>query len=313
MATRLSNDYYTIAIANASYGVQVTDLTGAVAMSDVVLEIKSDKQLADTKIKTQTLAPDVLEKIVTSQAATVTMKGNLCTGYEWLLQAATHTASSPYTFADAQAGNDYSYCLYKYYPGTTGSYDVALGCVMSDFRITGESNGILQFESTFRAKSLRRGVASTGGDEVTNIPANTPSTPFLFGDVTATLNNAASTMLSFSLSLSKTFEDDKVIYQNSLTELNELITGYSGTLEYVTIYDDEQDPAVEQNIGSQAATAFDIINLISGDITWTFTCNSMVTDFSLPDKDKGLFEATTSLSLAMADTTEPIEISVVEA
>jgi hypothetical protein len=304
MATRLSNDYYTIAVPDdTTYGTQELDLTAAVAMSDVICEIHSDIMTQPTKIKTNVLYPDHEETIETASAASCTLKGNLCVGYEWLLYAYTGTAASPYVMAETAA---LSYSIYKYYSGTSPYYDVALGCVCSDLKITGEANGIIQFEATFRAKSMRRGIASTGADEATTVPANTPSTPFLFGNITDvyTPDTDLASFMSFALNLSKQFVDDKITYQNSLTKQAEIPLGYSGTFECANIYDDVNSPDSENNIGSATGASF-TLNTLS--VSWTFILLGRYSAFDAPDADKSLIEAKTTIELADA---APITVTI---
>ena len=308
MANRLSNDYYTFAVAEGTYGTKQTTLTSAVAMSDTVCEIHKDVQTTPTKIKTTTLEPDHEESIITSTAATVTLKGNLCTGYQWLLQAYFMKAASAYVMTSPQPAisTGFEYTIYKYYPSVVPYYDCGVGCVMSDLKLSGEANGIIGFEATFRAKSMERGTASA----LTGMPANTPSTPFIFGNVTAILYDTQTTLINFNLNLSKNFVDDRITYQNSLTKVAEIMTGYSGTLEYSVVYDDVAD-AVDAYIGDTSIEVTDSIVLISGTVEWTILTYGMIADFSPPDVDKSLFEGKYTMQLATSPAAAvPITITV---
>lgn len=305
MATRLSNDYMTCIIAdNTTYGTQQTNLSGALVMSDVVTELKYAPIITDTKVKTGTLKPKNTEKIVTGTKAQVTIKGNLCSGYDLLIKALTMDSSSPYTIQDTQPAG-FTYNIYKLFIAGTDTYDLATGCVLVDFTITGESNGILQFESTWEAKAMSRAITTS----ITNAPsAYTAGTPFLFGNVTNTLFNSATKMNSFSMKFSKTMADDKTAFQNSMTKTAEYVYAVNGTIDVETIYNDANDPALEAAVGSQTPVT-NTINLVNSSATWAFVCRCRIADFNLPDNDKGLFNGSYSLELA-GDATEPLTVTV---
>jgi hypothetical protein len=323
MATRLSSSYQVLLVPEETYGTLHADLTGAVAMTDVTVEIKKGVILTETKIKTGTLVPQMTEKLLTGSDATVTLKGNLCSEYTELLKAYTHDDGTPYVMQATQPAL-FSYNIIQLFAvGTSASdtpYNLALGCYCVDFKITGEPNGIVQFESTWVAKSSHRGLVSgstVGVGPVTTTLTNEPTaytagTPFLFGNITNTLFNAATKMNSFALNLSKTFADAKLRYQNSMTPNAEYLLEYSGTLELETIYNDaatSYDPSMEALMGSQTQVS-NVINLVNSSKTWAMTIAGQVQDFTLADADKSLFTAKYTIGLAHAGSTAPLSIAV---
>jgi hypothetical protein len=314
MATRLSNDYYTIAVEEVDYANMQKDLSTGVSMGDVVCEMHNDVMTADTKIKTMTLAPEIKEKIKTGSSATLTLKGNLCPEYEWLLAAYALCDSTPYSMTSPQP-TGYSYSIYKYYPGTAAYYDVAVGCVMSDLKISGEANGILQFEATFRANYIYRAVHNDTGTDyptilLSDVPAVAYGVPFLFGDVTVTLVTSVNYLLNFSLNLTKNFVDDRYAYMNYMTKLSERMTGYQGTWEYSVVYDDTIDPEQETLLGSNASLNTDTITFANADYTWAFVLNYRIDDFVLADADKSLFESKYTCSLVGDNSDAPLDIEI---
>jgi len=295
MANRLSNDYYGFIIAEGTYGSQQKTVTGAQILP-CSIEIKKNVMVVDTTQKTNTLEPSICEKTTAGSSATVTIKGDMCKEYGVLFQAQIHDSSSPYTFpTDQPAG--FSYTIYKYWSKGTARYDCGIGCKAKTFNITGEANGLVQFEATFEAVSMRRAVANTGGDTISTVPSLACVTPFKFGEVTATIFNTATKLNSFALNLENVYADDRVLYQNSLTKINQTLTGQTGTLALQTIYDDAQDPTHEGNIGVGTSVATTIV-LVSGANSFTIATYSRIADFASPDQDKGLCIADYSLELA---------------
>jgi hypothetical protein len=278
-------------------------------MYDVTCEIKDEPIVIDTKIKTGTTQPTILEKIIAGTKASAVIKGNLCTEYAALLKAFTHTASTPYTLTEASATIP-SYRILKLFAvGTSGDatpYDWASGSVMIDFEITGEVNGIYQFTSTWACKAMDNGVTLALTNEPTAWGAGTP---FLFGNSTATLINTKTTMNSISLKLTKILADDTIAYQNSMTKTGEYLTGWSGSLDIETIYDDTVDPTYFGSIGVQTALN-NILVLVSGTVEWTITTSHRLTSAELADPDKGLFVSRYSAELARDTDTTALTIAI---
>lgn len=312
MANRYGYASYVTAVPETSYGARTATelaLTGAVHMFDVTYEIKNEPILTDTKIKTGTTQPKIKEKIITGTGGTAIIKGNLCSEYEFLLKALTHDASSPYTMQEATETVP-SYNLIQFFAvGTSGDqtpYDIATGAVLTSLKITGEANGIVQFESTWRCQAVDEGITTA----VTNEPtAWGAGTPFLFGNVTATLFSTATTMNSFALNFDKVLADDRISYQNSMDRTAEYLLGFTGTVEVETIYNTTTDPALDGNIGSQTAVN-NLITLANASKTWAFTTSNRIASHDKADPDKSLYVSKYVLDVAGDDDTAALSVTV---
>ena len=304
MASRLGSGYYTAIVVEDTYGTAVTELTTATYFWEHATEIKNEPILTDTKAKTGTTAPKIEEKVITGTGGTVTIRGNLSSDHEILLTALTHDTATPFVFQEASTAVK-SYTIYQLFEaGTTPSgtaYNIATGCVLTNLTISGEANGIVQFEATFRANAVDRaittalsaGPASWLGDD----------DQFLLANVTATLANTKTTMNSFSLNFEKTLADDRISYQNSLTRTAEYLIAFNGTVDFETIYDDAVDLTYDGNIGVQTAVE-NLITLVEGAKSWAITTFCRIASFTQADPDKGLFVAQYSLELAGTDSTD---------
>ena len=313
MANRWGSKQYVVLVPETEYGTAVTALTTTgTAMFDVTCEMKNDPIITDTKIKTGSTAPHVDEKVITGTNATVTIKGNLCSEYDELLTAFTHDTATAFVLGETSVAV-VSYDIYAMQEvgaaEATNPYDLAVGCVCTDLKITGEANGIVQFESTWRCKSMDRGITTAVTAEPTAYAAGTP---FIYGNTTGTLANTKTTFNSFAINLSKTLAEDRFSYQNSLTRVAEYIVAFNGTVDFETIYDDTtaKDPTFEGNIGVQTALT-NLITLVNGAFTWAITTSGNVTSFDKADPDKGLFVA--KYTVALAGDTDAAALSIVVA
>jgi hypothetical protein len=314
MASRLGSGYYVSLVKETEYGTAITNLSTATHMFDVTCEIKNEPIITDTGVKTGTVQPYNTEKIITGTGGTVTISGNVCTEYAVLLQAyfhedATVPAPSVYNMQEASTA-PFSYTIYQLFEADTTpsgtAYNIAAGCVLTEFSITGESNGILQFTSTWRAKLVDRAITTALTNGVAGWGAGTP---FLFGSVTGTLFNAKTTFNSFAINLSKVLADDRISYQNSMARTAEYLTQYTGTLDVETIYDDAADHTFDGNIGSQTAVD-STIAFVNGAVSWTWAFSTRIASFTQADPDKSLFVAQYSLELARDAAAEAVTVTV---
>jgi hypothetical protein len=297
------------------YAVQMVDLITATPLP-VAIEMKTNPIMADRSNKTNMLEPGICEKIEVGETVSVTMRGELCSEYSALLLAYFENESGGVYSIPATSPaelSDTTYNIYKYCPGTSPYYDVALGCKCSALNITGETNGLLQFEATFEAVSLRRGIASTGGDELSDVPANICPTPFRFADITGVAlygGFIADNITSLAINLSKTLADTNVTMQNSAVKTKEVVLEHTGTLGWSNIYDDlaEKSTVVEDNL--EALPTENVLTIANADYTWAMAAYGQVSDFTLPDEDKGLCVSSYVLDLQRDDSFDPITITV---
>jgi len=306
MATRQGNDYYGLMIVESSFGAQVSGSWASATVFNCNVDIKKNVIMADRKQKTNTNEPQITEKIIAGSSGTVTLSGDLCKEYE-LLFAAYFRDSAPYTIQAGQPAG-FTYNIAKRYVDATAKIDIALGCECENFNITGESNGIIQFEATFRASS----VLLNQTDLTTPATNSLTLHPFLFGNVTNTLFNSAAKMNSFALNLTTTFVDDRLKYQNSMTPLEGRVIAQGGTLALETIWDETYDPALFTAVGSQTPIT-NVINLVESTTTAktiAITTNCRIADYTMADPDKSLFLASYSLELAGDSDQTAISVAV---
>jgi len=307
MANRQGNDYYGLMIAESSFGAQVAGTWAAATPFNCMVDIKKNVIMTDTKIKTSTNEPKIAEKIITGSSGTVTLSGDFCKEYEPILLAAYfRKAGTPYAIQAGQPAA-FTYNIAKRYTDSTAKIDIALGCECESLNVTGESNGIVQFEAVFRCASV-----TLNTTDLTTPAANAILTPFLFGNVTNTLFNSAAKMNSFALNLTTTFVDDRVKYQNSMTPLEGRVIAQGGTLALETIWDETYDPALMTAIGSQTPIT-NVINLVEPTTTAktiAITTNSRIADYTMADPDKSLFLASYSLELAGDSDQTAISVAV---
>lgn len=303
MANSQGNDTYGAIMVESSFGTAAVSWSTATVLN-CNIDIKKNVIMTDTTIKTSTNEPQIAEKIITGESGTVTVSGDLCKEYGILL-AAYFRDSSAYTIQSTQPAG-FTYSIAKVYTELTKA-DIALGCECTDFNITGESNGIVQFEAIFRAAEVKL---------LQTVPGSTPTNaighPFLFGNVTNTLFNSAAKMQSFALNLTSTFIDDRLKYQNSLKPLEGGIIAQGGTLALETKWDSTYDPALFASIGSQTPVT-NTINLVEPTTTaatWAIVTNSRIADYTMADPGKSIFTASYSLELAGDSDQTAITVTV---
>lgn len=293
--TRQGNDYYGLAKQEASFGAQVAGTWEAALPLNCKIEMKKNVILTDREIKTSTNEPQIAEKIITGSSGMVTLSGDYCKEYEpFLLPAFYRKASTPYAIQAGQPAG-FTFNIAKRYTDATAKIDIALGCECVSFKRSGTSNGVIQFEATFRAASILLNQA-----DLTTPAANVIGHPFLFGNVTNTLFNSAAHMNSFELALNTIFVDDATKYQNSMTPLEGGVIRQEGTLNLVTKWDESYDPALMSAIGAQTCVT-NTINLIESTttaMTQAIVTNCRVLDYTDADPGKGLMLANYSLELA---------------
>jgi len=320
VVNRLGSEYQVMLVPELTYATLPNPWVAStgIAMTNVTCDIKYEPIMVDTKIKTGSVNHQIGEKIITGRQVTVNLKGILCAEYEPLLQAYFMKAASAYSptypqpAQSAGTATGFSYTIAKIFVNdTTDLFDYVLGCHLVSLNITGESNGLVMFDSTWRGTTATYGAANTAGTVITGEPtAFTAGTPFLFSSVTATLFNTKTTMNSFSLNLTKDFADDRIAFQNGLTRKAEFVIGYKGTMDLETIYDQQTDDTHAANVGSQTAVN-NTLNIINASKTWAIVTSNRIASFELSDPDKSLFLSKFQLEIAGDGTpVEPLVITV---
>jgi len=303
---RQGNNFYGLMIAESSFGAQVAGTWAAATPFNCKVDIKKNVIQTDTSIKTNTNEPMIAEKIITGESGMVTLSGDLCKEYDILLKAYFRDSATPYVIQAGQPAG-FTYNIAKRYTEATAKIDIAYGCECVDFKITGATNGIVQFEATFRASEVKYNQA-----DLTTPAANTVGHPFLFGNVTNTLFNSATHMNSFELALTTQFIDDATKYQNSMKPLEGGVIAQGGTLNLVTKWDETYDPTHAANIGSQTPVT-NLITLVESTSvakSWAITTNTRIATFDEADPGKSIMLASYGLELAGATAATAISIAV---
>lgn len=312
MATVNSNNYKIAIVKETSRGAQVKNLTtgGGVFFADK-LTWNNEPITVDLEKKNNSLYENEDRTLIVGEHVTGTLSGALTDMHEILLQAHFDDSASPYLYAAAMP-TAFTYNVYQLYLDSTGactSYDVLLGCIINPLSITGKPNDILQYSATIDATSYLQNVANSSGTALT-LAAGIPvtGTPFLFGDVTASMIFGETELLSLNLELSKTLVDNDMRFQNSKTKTNDDYIGVGGTLSYDVKWEAQNEKACMYNQTSQYCS----LDFINASKTWTISFNGVLTQADRPDADRGLFVGTYAMRLTSnASADPPVIITVI--
>jgi hypothetical protein len=307
------NRHQTVILAGkeAGYGTEQTTPTDKIAS---MFEWDYGVQSFDVAIKTQTLAPMTIERGKGRKMPTCTLSGILTDAHQWILEAAIGDNATPLTIPATDSG--YSYTIYCAVPAS--SADAGDGVKVTGARcesLTLSRNGdFINFEASFRAKAIVDW-ASLDGLTLTSVTDTTTpeNTPFLWQDVVVSLANASySNANDLSITITNTFADDDVLYQNSESKVQDVICSTTGELTYQAIYDTVKDPAIAALIESvDPAEIFEsTISFVSDDATWTFTINGREANPARPDDAKCIYVTDHIVTMLGDSTTEAISVAI---
>jgi len=305
---RYGNDYLCLIGKQSDYSTEQETYTATLPYK---VEMKKTVAPIDVSLKTGNLEKQECEMKSGYTSGTVTITGALDTSSSVttspaiFLEALFQDSVSP--FAINKVGTiPNAYTIYQYFV-SDDKINVAIGCVLESFEITGASGGTVDFTATFRAKSISY--------EQTNSNVSAPTfsciNPTLYGAITVSKfgNGTAITSInSFTLSLTNIFADDTSVYQNSVTKQQEILIGLEGTLSIEWNYDKSNDNDIYGNLVGTVSN--DTINLV-GSSTWLISTNGKYTEYNSSDPDKGIFTSSFSKTLMSDGSDKAISISIV--
>lgn len=279
------------------------------------LNIKKVVNSVDIGQKTGTKEPKAKQSAAGYESVEVTLEGVLTANHEWLLEALSGDASSPYVLASNVVP---SYSFFNYWnDDTTQHYDVAYGCKLTEFSVTSEGEGHVTYSATFRGKGRTMEVVDAAGDALV-LTAVTDSSmpsdaPMLAPDTTCEIEGTTAqiaNMISGGLSISNAPADDTIIYQNSRTMLELPICSHSGTASFSWVYDTVKDANIYDNLVGTLQK--DTMTLTDGSATWAIVTYGKITDYDrpIPEACKIISSLTKQLMGSNDGTNKALEVTV---
>jgi len=296
-------------------------LTPTVKLPDMFEYSFGDSQVTVPQ-KTQTLEGKVKTSQSGRKSPTVTLSGVLTyAGHEELLKAFFgQVTGTPYVFmitdvAISTAG--YSYTIACTVPTATsnlGKGVVALGCRLETLEIS-RNGDYVGYTATFRAKSIDdQATHSWVLSGLTDTDSTYPElAPFLWQDVVVSLiDDGQAAANTFSLTLTNTFADDDINFQNKQTKQKDYKCSSGGVLTAEFLYDVTADAIVYDNILNQTCYADQIILYESGDATdyWTIATEGQYIEYSKPDKENCIYVSSYTKQLMGDGDNKAISIAI---
>jgi len=314
MALRNSNNYLVAIAIEDTYNTQQTIIDSDALTIPDKLDWNFAPITAEFTKKENSLYKAADRTKITGNLTNATLSGDFTDGHSLLLALYFDDTDSPYLYPSSIPDTTLSASIYQLYLNSAGAvvtYDVLPGAVIKDLSITGEANGIIQYSATIDAAEYRQEVANTGDDELTISSPQEAGTPFLFGDVVASSWDSKTVINSFNLSLSKTYVDNVLRFQNSLTKTNDRYIGVGGTLSISQLWDtDDNDTDQAYRYNESAITA--TITLATAAYEWEIGIEGVITEATRPDADRGLFVGNYTFDLTSGGGTYelPVQITV---
>ena len=310
MALRYGNNYRIgIQLDSAIFNVAPSALTTGWTYFADKFEIGNEApEQIDLKSKDNYIVKKDSGIIAGLKKPTITISGNLTYEHSILFLAMGLTLSgSNYTIADSNAVT--SYTLIQQF--ATAEVNVATGCVLEKLSISGDSGGAIQYVATFRAGTIDRENTTTY-QAFTTSPENVP---FLFQEIGTPdlIDSSIKNMHSFSLELNRIFIDDKFLFQQSTVWTQALQCEIEGTFSANYIYDSVNDAKVFDSLIGTAIVK-DIIKLQHTGDTYTYeiTTQGKLTEYSLPDPERCIFEGGFTKKIMYDGTNAPLTITKTE-
>jgi hypothetical protein len=308
---RYGNNYLVTIGQETAYGIEAADY-------EVVLpnQIEIQRSIAPidvSGVKTGVLEKKACEKQAGYISGTATISGGLYLGADAstlhgkLLEAFFHDSSSPFT-VPAVGTSPISYTLHRYFNDDKSTK--MDGAVCESLELSGSSGGLVALSAKFRGKNVyfeNNASTTPENDPFASIPN---CRPVLFSDVQIDFGNGLSLSgaNNFNLTLSNQYAEDKIIYQNSHTKTQELLTGFSGTFGIEWNYDKINDADVYDFLMSNALIGASIV-FSSGGVTWSFSLHGKITEYNNAEPDKGIFTSSASIELMSDDSNSAIEVT----
>jgi hypothetical protein len=303
------NRHQTVIFAGkeTTYGNEQTTPTDKIAS---MFEWDYGVQSFDIDIKTQTLAPMTIERGKGRKMPTCTLSGILTDAHRWILEAYIGDNASPLTIPAVDSG--YSYTIYCAIPAS--SSDAGNGVKVTGARCEsltiGRSGDFINFEASFRAKTITDGVDLSSLTLTTVTDTTVPeNTPFLWQNTTVSLADASFTKANdLSLSLTNNFADDDVLYQNQDTKVQDVVCSTTGEFTYQAIYDTVNDPSIATVI-EDTLYAY-VVSLVSSAATWAFSIYGREANPARPDGAKCIYVTDHTVTILGDSSTEAISVAI---
>jgi len=308
MATRYGNDYVVGIQADSAFDTApATPATGWIYLPDKFEITGEAPQIIETGAKDQYIVPYNHTQYAGLKKPTVRLSGVLTNTHEILLKALTNDTESAYTFANVNTVN--SYTIIQQF--ATAEANQVTGCVLETLTIRGEAGGMITHEATFRGGTVTR------ESNIEHTAQAVPDLkPFLFqnmsgisladGDIENNLN-------SFEISFTRTFPDDKFMFQNSQTWTAAYQCKMTGQLKCSIIYDSSADASVYDELIKQVMVPHTFYFKDASGTTyekWLLAFYGQYVDYSLPDPDRCIFESSFTLNLLFDGSNEPLTVTL---
>jgi len=231
------NNYILLFQEETTYGEELAtpDYDYAVPDTGVIKEMTS---AIDYMQKTGTLEPKENSKLNGNKSGTITVSGALSADdLHKVLFISAFNHDTVYKFSAIDTPK--SYTIYRYHIGQALS-DICLGAVLETIKITGNFNGLVTYDATYRLREVKRDqtTASTywGAGNVPVIPL---VNPLKMNDVVFTNpDDETDNIISFEVTLTNKFNDDESTYTNSdLKQAEGLCSPSTGQMTFAKIYD----------------------------------------------------------------------------
>ncbi|MBC8527019.1 MAG: hypothetical protein H8D22_09240 [Candidatus Cloacimonetes bacterium] len=304
MALRTGNDYNVLIQADSAFNVDPVDLeAGWTALADK-MEITNEapEQVALSK-KDQYIVRYNHTNIAGLKKSIVSLSGEWTKDHNILITAMTGDSSSPYTITNQNTVN--SYTIVQQF--ATSEANEVNGCVIETLRIYGSAGQPIMYDATFRCGTVDRETTETYQAAAVVI-----TKPYMFQFTTVVSHDTHITDAnSFEISLTRIFPDDKFMFVNSQVWTRAYQCEIQGEFKVNYMYDSAKDANVFdelmiQTMGLDTVTLKDAASAYN---TLAIITYGQITDYTLPDPDRCIFEAGFTRKLLYNGNNVPITIT----
>jgi len=291
---RLGRMIQVLAAKETTYGV-LADFSAASPLLSMASTCEMTPTINTTEVnyKTGTKLPQLDETVKTTTGGTVVLSGAFNDKYEWLLEAYTGDAATPFVMSETL---NPSYEIHRQHTDSTAKDDIAVGCVCESLNFTAAQNGVLMFEATFNAQNIAWEATTEGTWVAPTIK------PFQFAGSSITDGEFATTAVtSYACNLSATMLDDDVSFGSGIIKVCNGKLGYTGEVTYESLYLQTDGIAMSDQVSVSTTITAEFLNGEAGAGTSTLeivTTGKFAREAA--DPDNGLFKQSLTQTLAGA-------------
>ncbi len=302
---RTGNDYNVLIQADSAFDTAPADLTtGWTSLADK-MEISNEapEQVALAK-KDQYIVRYNHTNLAGLKKPTISLSGEWTKDHNILITAMTGDAASPFVITNQNTVN--SYTIVQQF-ATAVANDVT-GCVMETLRIHGSAGQPIMYDATFRGGTVTR----EDTDTTYQAAAVVTTKPYMFQFGTVVSHDTHITDAnSFEISLTRIFPDDKFMFINSQVWTRAYQCEIQGEFKVNYMYDSTKDANVfdELMIQTMGLDTVTLGDAVAGPNTLTIATYGQITDYTLPDPDRCIFEAGFTRKLLYDGTHAPITMT----